>query len=364
MRELTAHEKMVRQAHIKKYFKTHGARLVGELRSSLGIYILSNKKELVRQISFNFNSRIAPVIEKIKRNPEYGAFLKNSGLVWLSDFNPLDPMQSTFESQDGYVETLANIIEETIEQGDFTLSESYDKWFMYYGPLLARALGREKIKVNPFLVEAYNEKALNFFAHSGMALFKSFAHLLKLIKLPALLVEVALVALFAPKKKVTKALNSNIKTASSSRVAQRYVLANQGLDDDEKREVYRKWHGLINMTQKELDEWGDNPARLKASLNRQRAKESGGIQSGYDSFRRIVRRKSKPFKDWSSQDFKNAQQEINFNTRMLGNNPGRPVNKDVMKSKWEISLLNWGHDPSKKSSPAHGKWKAWSDDLK
>lgn len=33
-----------------------------------------------------------------------------------------------------------------------------------------------------------------------------------------------------------------------------------------------------------------------------------------------------------------------------------------MKSKWEISLLNWGHDPSKKSSPSYGKWKAWEDD--
>lgn len=134
------------------------------------------------------------------------------------------------------------------------------------------------------------------------------------------------------------------------------------MNDQEKKEIFDKWHKLINMTQTELDAWAKDPERLLASLNREEAKSGKNkIQSGYDSFHRIKRRKQKPLEDWSDQDFKNAKQEIGFNSRMLGNSPGKPVNKDVCKSKWEISLKNWGHDPSKSSSPSYSKWKSWSE---
>lgn len=134
------------------------------------------------------------------------------------------------------------------------------------------------------------------------------------------------------------------------------------MDKGEKREIYEKWHSLINMSQKALDEWAENDERLLASINRQEADEQGGIQSGYDSFHRIKRRKSKPFDQWSLDDFRNAKQEIGFNSRMLGSKPGKPVPK-TNKSKWEISLRNWGHDLSLKSSPSHGKWKKWKDEM-
>jgi hypothetical protein len=132
----------------------------------------------------------------------------------------------------------------------------------------------------------------------------------------------------------------------------------KALSDEEKKEVYDKWHGLINMNQNKLDQWAEDEDRLLASINREEAKDAGNIQSGYDSFHRIKRRKKKPFEDWSSDDFTNAKQEIGFNSRMLGGKPGQPVG-DTGMSKWEISLRNWGHDPSLKSSPQHAKWKAW-----
>jgi len=132
------------------------------------------------------------------------------------------------------------------------------------------------------------------------------------------------------------------------------------LSPEEKKEIFDKWHSLINMSQKALDDWAVNEDRLLASINRQEAKDEGGIQSGYDSFHRIKRRKKKPFKDWSAEDFENAKQENGFNSRMLGGKPGDPVG-DTRMSKWEISLRNWGHDPSLKSSPQYSKWKSWRD---
>ena len=130
--------------------------------------------------------------------------------------------------------------------------------------------------------------------------------------------------------------------------------------DEQKKEIFDKWHNLINMDQRALNSWAENDDRLLASINRSEAKEEGGIQSGYDSFHRIKRRKNKPFEDWTSQDFDNASQENGFNSRMLGSKPGQPVSDSGM-SKWEISLRNWGHDPSLESSPAYSKWKSWTE---
>lgn len=128
--------------------------------------------------------------------------------------------------------------------------------------------------------------------------------------------------------------------------------------DKEKKEIFDKWKSLINMSQDALNEWAKNPARTEASLNREKAKDEGGIQSGLDSLHRIKRRKSKPFKEWSDADFDNASQENGFNGRMIGGKIGQPVG-DTGMSKWEISLRNWGHDPALSSSPANSKYKAW-----
>jgi hypothetical protein len=136
----------------------------------------------------------------------------------------------------------------------------------------------------------------------------------------------------------------------------RYIATERS--DEEKKEIYDKWKSLINMSKKELVDWGEDPDHLEASLNREEAKDNGKIQSGYDSFHRIKRRKDKPFEEWTAQDFDNASQENGFNGRMLGGKPGKPVGSTGM-SKWEISLRNWGHDPSKPNSPSNSKWKSW-----
>ena len=134
--------------------------------------------------------------------------------------------------------------------------------------------------------------------------------------------------------------------------------------DAEKDAIFSKWKDLINMTEKELNSWAKDPNRLEASLSRDEAEDlskskKDKIQSGYDSLHRIKRRVSKPQQEWSDEDYDNAAQENGFNQRMIGNKPGDPIG-DTGMAKWEISLRNWGHDPSKASSPAHSKWKSWS----
>jgi hypothetical protein len=44
--------------------------------------------------------------------------------------------------------------------------------------------------------------------------------------------------------------------------------------DEEKKEIYSKWKSLINMSKKELVDWGEDPDHLEASLNREEAKDT------------------------------------------------------------------------------------------
>lgn len=116
------------------------------------------------------------------------------------------------------------------------------------------------------------------------------------------------------------------------------------------------------MTRRELEKWRDNPDHLSASLNHQEAARQG-IRSGLDSLDNIIRKKGVKFSDWKESDYDEAMAEINFCTRMLGVNPGRPIPFTKPKrSAWEISLRNWGHDPRKDKSPGQEKIEDWIDE--
>lgn len=152
------------------------------------------------------------------------------------------------------------------------------------------------------------------------------------------------------------------KKAAAQDIAYAYLTSlrlAKGLTGEEKNEIYREWKKIINMSKKELEAWAEDDSRLSASLNRQEADKEGDIQSGLDSLHRIKRRVDKPKSEWSNADYTNAKQEIGFNTRMLGNDPGDLASGETL-SKWHISLKNWGHDPSKSNSPAYGKHKTWA----
>ena len=152
MKHLTAQQ---RKSKFKLHIDTHVNRLVREFRSHLDMYIMNNKGALVKSIGDNFDSRISPVIDSIPSHETDRGFFRGGIYVSLSYFDAKDPIQSYFVNGDGVEEKLVNLIEQTTDRGDFSLSDAYDKWFYYYSPLLARALGNVKIQTNPFLVDAY-----------------------------------------------------------------------------------------------------------------------------------------------------------------------------------------------------------------
>jgi len=120
--------------------------------------------------------------------------------------------------------------------------------------------------------------------------------------------------------------------------------------EDEREETYKKWNELVNMSPKELSDFIDSEEGEEAGLSRKDARNAGAggrkITSGRDSARAIVRMLKKDKEEWSDNDWKWANKQINFISRMSGNEgpnrdeKGRPTRK-------LLALKIWGHDPEK-----------------
>ena len=101
----------------------------------------------------------------------------------------------------------------------------------------------------------------------------------------------------------------------------------------------------VNMNHKELADWLENPRNLLASL-----------ETGHISLRRLVQGDH-------HTDPAFARKVDNFNNRHAAQ--GRLFGQEVGHSGWSkraIALRNWGHDPSKPSSPLYSADQDWLAD--
>lgn len=113
--------------------------------------------------------------------------------------------------------------------------------------------------------------------------------------------------------------------------------------DSENKELLRKWRKLVNMSAGELKKFLDTDEGKKAGLSREEANEQG-ISRGRDSARAIIRMKSKPVSEWTDGDWKWCRKQVDFITRMSGNQ-GPLYDKNKNKTRKHTSLLIWGHNP-------------------
>jgi hypothetical protein len=113
---------------------------------------------------------------------------------------------------------------------------------------------------------------------------------------------------------------------------------------NDKKEIYKKWKKLINMSSKELQTFLDSDDGKKAGLSKEEAK--GPIKSGRDSARAIIRMLDTDVNDWSTNDWEWANRQISFISRMKGakgsykDENGKPTRK-------LLALKIWGHNPLK-----------------
>lgn len=117
-------------------------------------------------------------------------------------------------------------------------------------------------------------------------------------------------------------------------------------------EIPHMFHESVNMSPGELRAWAKNPWHKLASTS-----------TGLASLRRIPGLLEKRISDWTSEDYKFARKVLGFNKRHLTGKThnlfGKPARAGVPWSKRAIALKNWGHDPSKSSSPAFEEHREW-----
>lgn len=140
------------------------------------------------------------------------------------------------------------------------------------------------------------------------------------------------------------------KMSSTLAAVKRKLNITEDLDDD-KREKYKRWKQLVNMSASEIESF--KTAQL------QRAKEDPKkypglrpseasqlhISSGVQSAEWIIKMKNTPVAEWTPQMWKWAGKQISFISRMLGNDG--PLEKDGQPTRKLLSLKIWGHNPNK-----------------
>lgn len=108
------------------------------------------------------------------------------------------------------------------------------------------------------------------------------------------------------------------------------------VDKEKLDEVYSKYKKETNMSHTELKKWSENKCSKKASLS------SGPIKRNLELL-------STPKDKWTDKHITWANKTIAFNSRMRKMPKGKPVSKECLISKRDISLKNWAWDPNKTS---------------
>ena len=97
----------------------------------------------------------------------------------------------------------------------------------------------------------------------------------------------------------------------------------------------------VNMTAHQLEVWLEKEESKKVG-----DKDSGkGESVGHHSGRRIVEILGKQKTDYDDDDLKHMAKVVGYVHRHLAQKP----EGNIEKTPWRYSLMNWGHDPMRKS---------------
>ena len=105
--------------------------------------------------------------------------------------------------------------------------------------------------------------------------------------------------------------------------------------------TYAEFKEVVNMTASALEKHlkGDGSQSVGQ-------KKDGGEATGHQEGRRIVEMLNKKKADLSDDDYSHMRKVVGYVHRHL--KQGGPRDKNEVKdSPWRLSLMNWGHDPSK-----------------
>jgi hypothetical protein len=112
-------------------------------------------------------------------------------------------------------------------------------------------------------------------------------------------------------------------------------------NDADQHQTWQEFGDAVNMTASQLDKWLDDDRSRSVGQKSGDSAESTGHASG----RHIVKILNKKKADLTDGDHSHMRKVVGYVKRHLAQRPSG----DVSESDWRYSLMNWGHDPTKKS---------------
>ncbi|WFT81298.1 DUF3140 domain-containing protein [Methylobacterium sp. CB376] len=112
--------------------------------------------------------------------------------------------------------------------------------------------------------------------------------------------------------------------------------------DQDREEIVREFRKAVNMTASTLEKHLAGEASRSVGQRRDGASEATGHREG----RRIVEILRTKKSDLSDDDYQHMRKVVGYVHRHLAQ--GGPKDAAAVKdSPWRLSLMNWGHDPTR-----------------
>ena len=147
-------------------------------------------------------------------------------------------------------------------------------------------------------------------------------------------------------KKYWKELSEINQSAGNGVPIEEPVFAKGGnFESTDKKEIYKKWKELVNMSYSELKDFYESKEGKEAGLTKNEAREQG-IHSGRESAEWIMKMKKSPNSEWTLPMWEWAKRQISFVGRMSGMK-GDLYDDKGNKTRKHTSLLIWGNNPEK-----------------
>ena len=113
------------------------------------------------------------------------------------------------------------------------------------------------------------------------------------------------------------------------------------LSPDDEAAIRAEFHRLTNLSQAELAAWLETDESRRVGFVRKGERESVGRQSA----RRILAIRDTAVAQLTDADYRHMRKVIGYCRRHLAQRPWG----DVTDTRWRWSLMNWGHDPLRRS---------------
>ena len=118
------------------------------------------------------------------------------------------------------------------------------------------------------------------------------------------------------------------------------------LTDDERQQITREFHHVVNMPPAALRKWLDSEESRAVGMTPDGERvthEGGGESVGHDMGQRILAIRAKKASELDDADYAAMRKVVGYVHR---HGKQRPEG-DVSGTRWRKSLMNWGHDPLK-----------------